>query len=254
MKRTRKILVFLCMFVILLCPLSVFAEDTVDVPAEETTTTPEEVTPDVVPEDVTPETTPPSTNEDSSSEFNWGEVKDTISGYIVNWVQPHLEEISVVVAIIGFIIDNRREKKYNRKNMSIMNNNTVTMAQESAAFMDKALASISVAADAVVKYDDQIVKLLESFKNNAEDRKKLEAEIVELKEYLAVATKANTEFANELAELLALANIPNYKKEEIGARHLKHVTAILEAEAHAEKVAEGLMVVEEVKENVGEET
>ena len=253
MKRTRKLLVFLCMFVILLCPLSVFAEDTVDVPTEETTTMPEEVTPDVVPEDTTPEATPPATNE-GSSEFDWGEVKDTISGYIVNWVQPHIEEISVVVAIIGFIIDNRREKKYNRKNMSVMNNNAITMAQDNAVFMGEALTSVRLAAEAVTNYDDQIVKLLESFKNNAEDRKKLETQIIELKEYLAVATKANTEFANELAELLALANIPNYKKEEIGARHLKHVTAILEAEAHAEKVAEGLMVVEEVKENVGKET
>ena len=51
----------------------------------------------------------------------------------------------------------------------------------------------------------------------------------------------------------ALANIPNYKKEEIGARHQAHVNAILEAEAHAEHVADALVAVEEVKENDGEE-
>jgi hypothetical protein len=100
MKKTRKILVFLCVFVILLCPLSAFAEDTIDVPAEEEIVVPE----------ATPEETPEAATEDSGK-FEWGEVKDTVSGYIVNWVQPHLEEISVVVAIIGFIIDNRREKK-----------------------------------------------------------------------------------------------------------------------------------------------
>ena len=54
--------------------------------------------------------------------------------------------------------------------------------------------------------------------------------MTEIKSYLKTATKANVEFSNELAELLTLANIPNFKKEEIGARHLAAVNAIQAAE------------------------
>lgn len=243
MKRTKKLLVFLCMFAILLCPLSVYAEDTVeDVPTEDTTTT----TPEVVP---TEDTTP---TEETSDTFSWGEVKDTISGFIVSWVTPNIEEISVVIAILGFIVDNRREKKKMNKVTTTLNNNAITIANECSNAMENALSTINAASEKVLNYEERIAELLASAKNNAEDRKKLEVEIVELKEFLAVSTKANVEFANELAELLALANIPNYKKEEIGARHMKHLNALLEAEAHAEHVADALVVVEEVKENDGE--
>ena len=243
MKRTKKLLVFLCMFAILLCPLSVYAEDTVeDVPTEDTTTT----TPEVVP---TEDTTP---TEETSDTFSWGEVKDTISGFIVSWVTPNIEEISVVIAILGFIVDNRREKKKMNKVTTTLNNNAITIANECSNAMENALSTINAASEKVLNYEERIAELLASAKNNAEDRKKLEVEIVELKEFLAVSTKANVEFANELAELLALANIPNYKKEEIGARHMKHMNALLEAEAHAEHVADALVVVEEVKENDGE--
>ena len=243
MKRTKKLLVFLCMFAILLCPLSVYAEDTVeDVPTEDTTTT----TPEVVPvEDTTP-------TEETSDTFSWGEVKDTISGFIVSWVTPNIEEISVVIAILGFIVDNRREKKKMNKVTTTLNNNAITIANECSNAMENALSTINAASEKVLNYEERIAELLASAKNNAEDRKKLEVEIVELKEFLAVSTRANVEFANELAELLALANIPNYKKEEIGARHMKHLNALLEAEAHAEHVADALVVVEEVKENDGE--
>lgn len=243
MKRTKKLLVFLCMFAILLCPLSVYAEDTVeDVPTEDTTTT----TPEVVP---TEDTTP---TEETSDTFSWGEVKDTISGFIVSWVTPNIEEISVVIAILGFIVDNRREKKKMNKVTTTLNNNAITIANECSNAMENALSTINAASEKVLNYEERIAELLASAKNNAEDRKKLEVEIVELKEFLAVSTRANVEFANELAELLALANIPNYKKEEIGARHMKHLNALLEAEAHAEHVADALVVVEEVKENDGE--
>ena len=243
MKRTKKLLVFLCMFAILLCPLSVYAEDTVeDVPTEDTTTT----TPEVVP---TEDTTP---TEETSDTFSWGEVKDTISGFIVSWVTPNIEEISVVIAILGFIVDNRREKKKMNKVTTTLNNNAITIANECSNAMENALSTINAASEKVLNYEERIAELLASAKNNAEDRKKLEVEIVELKEFLAVSTRANVEFANELAELLALANIPNYKKEEIGARHMKHLNALLEAEAHAEHVADALVVVEEVRENDGE--
>jgi hypothetical protein len=48
--------------------------------------------------------------------------------------------------------------------------------------------------------------------------------------YIKTAKLANVEFANELAELLVLANIPNSKKDELYSRHIAAVGAIAEAE------------------------
>ena len=42
--------------------------------------------------------------------------------------------------------------------------------------------------------------------------------------------KANIEFANELAELLCLANIPNAKKDELYAKHVEGVHKLEAAE------------------------
>lgn len=257
MKKTTKILVFLCMFVILLCPLSVYAEDTVDVPTleETTTTTPEEVVPDVVPEDTTTEVIPEVTPEPESTGtgFSWEEVKETFSDTVVVWVQEHVEEIGVVVALIGYAITLANKFRSVNKNMGTMNNNAIAMFKNADESIKGALESVNEAKAVVVSYKDKMDKLLEAYEKTAEAKNKLEVELLETKEYLAVSTQANVEFANELAELLALSNIPNYKKEEIGARHLAHVNAILEAEAHAATVADSLIAVEEVKENDTEE-
>ena len=47
-----------------------------------------------------------------------------------------------------------------------------------------------------------------------------------LENHLKVAKLANTELANEVAELLVLANIPNSKKDELYARHRAAVALI----------------------------
>jgi hypothetical protein len=64
---------------------------------------------------------------------------------------------------------------------------------------------------------------------------------------------------NEIAELIALSNIPNYKKDALGSRHVAAVDAIIKAEEMAEIEADNAAkmllpaTTEEVKENVGEE-
>ena len=168
------------------------------------------------------------------SEPVWAEVKEAISDKIVNWILPHIEEISVIITLLLSIIYNIRRNRALDKSVSTLNNNAVAIAQNSADEMAKA-------SGAVVGYQSNIAALLEAFKQTAEDRQALATELLEVKKHLQTAKSANIEFANELAELLSLANIPNYKKEEIGARHRAAVTAIAEAEK------------EEVKEVVGEE-
>ncbi len=180
------------------------------------------------------------------SEPVWEDVKNTISDKIVNWILPHIEEISVIITLILSIIYNIRRNRALDKSVGTLNNNAITIAQSNAEAMSKA-------SGAVIGYQTDIKALLEAFKTTAEDKQRLEGELVEIKNYLHTATKSNLEFADELAELLGLANIPNYKKEEIGARHLAAKKDIIDAEAKAEALALLPASTEEVKENVGEE-
>lgn len=244
----KKIFAFiLCVLLICATPLIAFAEEgetptteTEVVEEENSTTTEETVTEgEILPPAETP-------NEETEAEPNWEEVKETISDKIVNWVLPHIEEIAVVITLFLNVIYNIRRNKALDKSVGTLNNNAITIAKNSADAMDKA-------SGAVTGYQANIVALLEAFKTTAEDKQRLEAELVEIKNYLHTATKSNLEFADELAELLGLANIPNYKKEEIGSRHIAAKRAIIDAEEKAEAVALLPTSTEEVKKDVGEE-
>ena len=162
------------------------------------------------------------------------------------WVLPHLEEISVIVTLIFTLFYQIRKNRLLTKSMGLMNNNAVTIAEQSSSMMSRALTGMESASLAVKGYDERIESLLEAYSSTAQDKEKLEKKLEELQFYLEVATKANVEFSNELAELLLLANIPNCKKEEIGKRHLAASCAIIAA---AER---GLQTNEEAAEHDGE--
>lgn len=194
---------------------------------------------------------PPIAPEETlTNEVNWDEVKGEVSAFILNWVKPHIEEISVIITLVFYVIASTKDRKNLNKNMGVMNNNTIAIANNSNEKMTEALALMQTSSDSVVSYDERIKILLESYNNTLEDNKRFREEYVEMKKYLKASTEANIEFANELAELLALANIPNYKKEEIGKRHATNVAAIRDAESKAELPLD--VTVEEVKENVEE--
>lgn len=244
----KKILVFiLCALLMCATPIVAFAEgesaDVVEqegVTGENSTTTEESATEGEI---SAPETVPEETPEET--EPNWEDVKQTISDKIVNWILPHIEEISVIITLLLSIIYNIRRNKALDKSVAKLNNNAVSIAENSSTAINTALSGIEGVSGAVTGYQTEIALLLEQFRNTAEDKKKLESELCEIHKYLKLSKDANVEFANELAELLNLANIPNFKKEELGSRHLAAVNAIAEAEAKTET--------EEVKEDVGEE-
>lgn len=243
MKRIIKLLIaILCLMVICL-PLNVYAED---VPADVTTAVADN---EVIPEEDAPVAEAPEEILEDKGGFNWQEVKDTIGSKIEVWVIANAEEIGVVLTVISFIIDNRREKKKMKKDMSVMNNNAITIAKEGSAHMTASEEAINNAAYAVLKFESSITDIINKYGETAKAKKILEAEIIELKEFCKVLAESNQEFADEFAELLALANIPNYKKEEMGARHRARSLAIKEAAEHAAHVADELLVKEEVKED-----
>lgn len=227
----KKFLVFtICILFAFLIPFSVYAEEETTVGTSESTL---ETT-------VTPTETVPDGNESAS---------DLLSVKFKEWVLPHLEEISVVITLILTAFYNMRKHKLLNKSIGTMNNNTVAIAESSSNMMSEALNNISSTANIVTQYDARIAAMLEAHQATAEDKERLEKELTEMKKYLKTAADANLEFSNELAELLALANIPNYKKEELGARHVAAVNSIKTAESEAILLPEHT---EEASEDVGE--
>lgn len=149
---------------------------------------------------------------------------------IVAYVQAHLEEISVIITMIVTIIYNVRKNTKIDKSVTTLNNNAVTVATDSKEAIDKALASIAETAATVSGYKEEIANLLEEVRQNAEEKQALEKTLADVTAHLKTAKLANVEFANELAELLVLANIPNSVKDELFARHRAAVASIAEAE------------------------
>lgn len=159
----------------------------------------------------------------------------TITDEIVGYIKDHLEEISVIVYIFLTSIYERKKQKANYKAIATVNNNAVTVSEDNKTAINDAKAEMKEVKDAVVRYKETIEALLAAFKVSEEDKKKLEAKLDEVNNHLKTAKLANKELANEVAELLVLANIPNSKKEELYSRHLAAVRAIDEAE-HTEVI------------------
>lgn len=215
--------------------------------------TPKEERPNVeTPPTETPEETPTLKSEVE-------EEIETLTASIRAWFERNSALIGLIVTIIGYGFATFKKLGTVSKTTGTLNNNAVTIARATGDAVVQARECMTNAAQAVTEYKSEIAALLEAFKITAEEKQNLERELVEIKNYLKTSTDANIEFANELADLIALANIPNYKKEELGSTHTAHVKAIVaameKAVTEAEAAANMLLPIttEEVKENVGEE-
>lgn len=225
MKRIFAILigiVLVCTFTIVAFAEGEDAVPTVESTAEEESTSEEKFT---VPEPIA-EKTPKDPNDLSVDD-------------IVNYAKAHTEEISVIVSlIISAIYAVSRNKKV-VGSIATVNNNAVVIAENSKNSM-KEMSLV------VTEYKESMASMLEEIRRNNDERAQLESSLSEVSSYLKATRLANVELANEVAELLVLANIPNSKKDELYARHLAAVNAISEAETAATTNAE-------VKENDSED-
>ena len=152
---------------------------------------------------------------------------------IVEYVQDHLEELSVIITLILTVFYQMRKHGLLNKTIGTLNNNAVTVAEKSTASM----AGMSTAVN---DYTNEMRLLLAEVRANEDEKMQLRKVLDDATAFLKTAKMANVEFSNELAELLVLSNIPNSKKEELYSRHLAAVNAISAAE-------------QEVNNNVGEE-
>lgn len=160
---------------------------------------------------------------------------------IVNYIKEHLEELSVMLTMILTVFYQARKHLALNKSITTMNNNTVTVAQNSAEAIANTVNGMAGMTDVVSSYKAEMERTLAEIRANAEEKREMAAMLDKLNKHLEASKSANLELSNELAELLVLANIPNSKKEELYSRHRAAVDA-LEA---AEKT--------EVKEDDGEE-
>ncbi|MBE6662057.1 MAG: hypothetical protein E7606_02100 [Ruminococcaceae bacterium] len=157
---------------------------------------------------------------------------ELVAEQIMTYIQRNPEEISVIITLILTVLYQIRKHRALNKSILTLNNNAVAVAETSSGTM-------SGVSSTVTKYTDKMENLLTEVRANEEEKLKLAAALEASNKYLMTAKAANMEFANEVAELLVLANIPNSKKEELYARHRAAVSSIAELEAPLEAKENG---------------
>ena len=162
------------------------------------------------------------TTEKSEEQIEAELMTDKIIGYI----QSRFEEISVILTLILTLFYQVKKHASLNKSIGTLNNNAVAVAENSSSAINKALSEIGGVSSAVTEYIGKMDDLLMGVRTNEEDKRKMQVALDTAMKYVESAKEANVEFANELAELLCLANIPNSKKEELYARHRAAVDAI----------------------------
>jgi hypothetical protein len=214
----KKILAFIvCIVLMCAMPLAVFAEETIE-EIPETVPVVEETISDTTISDVVP--TEPT-------------LKEEAQGYadiIAAWFEKNSGALGIVFTIIGYGIVLFKKVKTMTASVTTMNNNAVSISENGSIIANNALAQVKDIAEVVKGYSDKMAELLSKVEKSEEDKQKLEEALAEVRTLLKTAKLANVELANEVAELLVLANIPNSKKDELYARHLAAVGAIAEAE------------------------
>jgi hypothetical protein len=144
----------------------------------------------------------------------------SITETIIDYVKSHIEEILVIVSIFMSAFINNHYRGNLKSSIGKINNNAITIADNGAAVAEKAL-----------------VKLEEATIAMREERQHTEGMISNVETFLETTRLATIELANEVAELLVLANIPNSKKDELYARHMKAVQALEEVMSNDGKEA-----------------
>lgn len=152
-----------------------------------------------------------------------GEADPSFTETIVTYVQEHFEEISVIATLLLTVIYELRKHKVLNGSIGTLNNNAVTIAESSAH-------SIQNIADSMQLYKADMESMLTGIRRKYEESANAEDLLTEVKKLLTTSKLAMVELANEVAELLVLANIPNSKKDELYARHLAAVRALADAE------------------------
>lgn len=185
----------------------------------------EEIPTDTVTDEIVADNSTPETESGTEAE-----ISPSVTEKIVAYFQGNLEEISVIgTLIIGMFYEIRKHGKLTGS-IGTLNNNAITIANNSSEAIKKALEEVTDVAKVVDSYKGEIASLLAEIRTSAEEKKNLEETLTNVQTFLKTAKSATIELSNEVADLLVLANIPNSVKDELYARHAKAVHELEAAE------------------------
>lgn len=202
---------FLCAFLICATPIVAFAEG----------------------EDNATEVTENTSTEVIVTESEISASEPTVPDKIVSFIKENYEGstfLSLAVTIVVYTYYAVKKHKSLNGSIGVLNNNAIKVANDSAQAVKDVLAEAGAIAEVVKGYKEEFNTLLSEIRKNAEEKQSLEETLLSVQKTLEVSKLASMELANEVAELLVLANIPNAKKEELYARHRAAVDAIATAE------------------------
>lgn len=168
----------------------------------------------------------PTTEENSTEGESSGEETEPekpVTEVIVDYIKSHIEELSVIGTLILTIFYEIRKHRKLNGSIGTLNNNAVTIAENSATAIATALSGVEGVAKVVEEYKDEFAAVLEEIRKSAEEKKSLEDTLKHIETFLKTVKLATLEMSNEVAELLVLANIPNSKKDELYSRHMNAV-------------------------------
>ena len=155
----------------------------------------------------------------------------TTTEVVVSYVQENFGDISVVFTLIGVVFYEVRKHIKLNNSIGTLNNNAITVSQNSEETIKKALEGVADVVITLNKYKGEFESLLGEVRKSAEEKQALEDTLAHVENFLKTSKLATVELSNEVAELLVLANIPPSKKEELYSRHRAAVDAISVAES-----------------------
>lgn len=195
--------VILCALLIVALPTAAYAQEI-----------PEEAPTEEVPTEEVEETVP----------------EESMTDIVTGWIQENFEEISVIGTLLSVIFYEVRKHRSLNGTIGTLNNNAIKVAENSAATVQDVLNEAKEIAGIVTTYKEDFSAFLEEAKKNAEEKKGLEETLNHAEAFIKTTKLAVLELSNTVNELIALANIPNAKKEAFLSRHSQAVHEIEAAE------------------------
>lgn len=227
----KKFLAFiLCILLICAMPIVAFAESEVieETPPVVETLPIEETTPETEP----PVTTPPtdSTPLPTPPEPTLEEEAKATTEIIKAWFEKNSGALTIVFTIIGYGLAMFKKIKNVVKSATTMNNNAISIAENSDRTTAAALVKLDIATEVIGSYKDKTEELLAEVRESNEEKQALKKALNETQTLLKAAKLAIKALSDEVAKLITLANLPNTVKSELYEQHLENVRAILEVE------------------------
>lgn len=184
-------------------------------------------------EEIATEVTENTSTEEIATESEISASEPTLPDKFIGFITENYEGstfISLAISIVVYTYFAIKKHKSLSGSIGVLNNNAVTVAENSAKTIEDAMKKMAAMAEVVEGYGNTMSSMLEEIRKNAEEKQSLEEMLCSVKKALETLKLADIEFGNEVAELLVLANIPNAKKEELYSRHRAAVDAIATAE------------------------